>query len=75
MAKKSAQRFCLTDDRMVLAVKRAHNHLLHLLLTLITGGLWLPIWALVCVRAATKPYRCPVCGAETWAYPPERRRQ
>jgi hypothetical protein len=35
---------------------------LHLLLTLITFGLWLPVWVLLAVFGAFKPYRCTVCG-------------
>ncbi len=27
--------------------RRRPNHILHLLLTIITGGLWLPVWLLL----------------------------
>src|SRR5437773_4179666 len=38
------------------------NHLLHLLLTVLLGGLWLPVWLLAAVYRG--PFRCSSCGAK-----------
>lgn len=32
------------EDRIVIVQKRRVNHGMHFILTLLTGGLWLPIW-------------------------------
>jgi hypothetical protein len=39
------------DDRVVVVTGRPVNHVVHLLLTIITGGLWIVVWILV---AATR---------------------
>src|SRR5262245_23874604 len=36
------------------------NHLMHAVLTILLGGLWLPVWALAAFYPG--PYRCPACG-------------
>jgi hypothetical protein len=44
----------------VLARAKGTSHILHLLLTIVTGGLWLIVWLLV--SAKKKDWRCPLCG-------------
>lgn len=39
----------MQQQQVVVQQKRGVNHGLHLVLTLITFGLWLPIWILDCV--------------------------
>jgi hypothetical protein len=34
----------------------------HLLLTLVTGGLWAVVWVSLLVGKALRPWRCCVCG-------------
>jgi hypothetical protein len=41
--------------------RESARHLLHLLLTLATAGLWVVVWFLA--SYATGPWRCSVCGA------------
>ncbi len=43
---------------------RRHNpsHLLHLMLTLLLSGLWLPVWIIAAIYRG--PYRCRACGAK-----------
>lgn len=65
------RRYCAEDDRMVLAEKETPNHLLHLLLTLITAGLWLIIWIFVAIGSDFGKYKCPQCGANTRSRPPK----
>lgn len=74
-----SRRYCPEDDRMVFAEKQTPNHILHLLMSIITVGFWLPIWLIVVVVSDLGAYRCPVCGARTrgrapWGWKPRRRR-
>lgn len=52
------RKWCKECDRYVLATAQGANHILHLLLSLISFGLWLPIWFLCCLVR----FRCPQCG-------------
>jgi hypothetical protein len=68
MAVHKERQYCPEDDAMVLAERQAPNHILHLLLTVFTAGLWLIAWLLVVATAP--PFRCPRCGARTSRHPP-----
>lgn len=74
------RRYCPEDDRMVLAEKQTPNHILHLLLSIVTAGVWIIVWILVALGNDFAAYRCPHCGAKTRAraprgwQPPRRRR-
>jgi len=37
-----------------------------LLLTLLTAGLFLPIWLLIDVLGVLRPYKCQTCGRSKW---------
>lgn len=65
-----ARRYCPEEEKMVLAQKQTPNHILHLLLTLVTFGAWAIVWAIVAVSAPGR-YRCPSCGAFTHDYSPK----
>lgn len=44
---------------------RSHvSHLLHLVISILTFGLWIPIWILVSLSAT---WNCTTCGARTYA--------
>lgn len=53
---------CKTCGQPRLFEKDGTNHILHLLLTVFTAGIWLPIWLLVGLNNMMKPYHCPICG-------------
>lgn len=65
MGTAKLRRYCPEDDQMVLAEKQTPNHILHLLLSLVTAGLWIVVWILVTIGAHLGAYRCPHCGAKT----------
>lgn len=65
MGTETAQRYCPNDQKMVLAVRQTPNHVLHLLLSVITFGFWVIIWFVTSVRASYRPYRCQQCGSKT----------
>lgn len=64
MGTKHAPRYCRSCDQRVLGVASTPNHVLHLLLTLITVGLWLPVWLLIALFS-DQSFRCPQCGGKT----------
>lgn len=61
MAVEFDQAFCEECNRRVRAERKATNHILHLLLTILTLGLWIPFWSLSSVRIGG--WRCPHCGS------------
>lgn len=60
-----SQMFCPNERRLVLAERPSPNHILHLLLSIVTAGIWLIVWLLLIVFRG--PYRCPHCGARAKA--------
>jgi hypothetical protein len=48
------------DQRMLLRDKP--NHILHLILTIVTLGLWALVWIVVAARKSNAPARCSHCG-------------
>jgi hypothetical protein len=61
MGQKQTQKYCKYCEDYVLATRRETNHILHLLLTLITGGIWFIIWIIVAMN--TDKWRCTQCGS------------
>lgn len=61
MGIQKAQRYCRNDNRLVLAERQTPSRILHLLLTLVTAGLWLVVWVPLELFAPAA-YRCPACG-------------
>jgi len=57
---EETQRYCPSCARNVLARRRGTNHVLHLLLTMFTMGLWLLVWMGQSVRFGG--WRCSQCG-------------
>ena len=53
---------CPRCRRQHLFIKREINHLLHLVLAILTGGLWLVTWMVLCVGRVMRPWRCRRCG-------------
>ncbi len=64
MGVEQSQRFCDHCDEYVLAVRKGTNHILHLLLSIITGGIWIIVWILVSVKMGG--WRCSKCGSPVY---------
>jgi len=60
MGTKQGSDFCYHCNEQVLTQQETPNHILHLLLTILVCGLWLPVWVVIC--ACVKPARCSTCG-------------
>ena len=50
--------------------KERSNHTGHLVASKLSGGLWLPVYALAGGASALKKYRCDTCGSVEGARPP-----
>jgi DNA-directed RNA polymerase subunit RPC12/RpoP len=55
--------FCNQCKRQTLHIKSVFSGGMGCLLTIITGGLFLPIWLLLAFAQVFKPYRCQQCGS------------
>jgi hypothetical protein len=62
MATKQIQKFCSECGRNTLHAKEIFGGGWGCLLTILTGGLFLPVWFLADVLGIIKPYRCQICG-------------
>jgi hypothetical protein len=62
MSKITTRKTCKTCGQKRMFEKEKQNNTLHLILTLLTLGCWLPVWFLIAIAGAFKPYRCTVCG-------------
>ena len=51
--------FCPYCQKQVIAEKEGTNHILHLLLSVLTSGFWVIIWILC---ALSGEWRCSQCG-------------
>lgn len=62
---EQTQDHCARCDRVTLHQRTVDpvNHVLHLLVTLLCCGAWLPVWGVVTLAGPRRsPYRCAVCG-------------
>jgi DNA-directed RNA polymerase subunit RPC12/RpoP len=57
--------YCSHCDKDVLCRAQTPNHVLHLILSIVTGGTWLIIWGILAIRA--KEWRCGLCGQKILA--------
>jgi hypothetical protein len=66
MAERITRRWCPRCEMRVKALRQQPNHILHLLLSLLTLGFWVLAWLLVSMN---RDWRCSECGATTRANP------
>ncbi len=52
--------FCVTCNKNVMVRRKGTNHILHLLLSIITFGFWIIVWILVALKIGS--WRCTQCG-------------
>ena len=60
MSYDEISKYCNFCGKQVLARSPRPNHILHLLLTIITGGLWCLVWLHYSVK--NKEWHCSFCG-------------
>ena len=62
MRRNKIRAHCLRCRHQQLFVRAVLNHPLHLLLTLLTLGLWSVSWVALCIGRLLRPWRCEHCG-------------
>lgn len=62
MSMQSASGFCKVCNMRRLIQRPGTNHILHLLMTVLTCGFWAIIWLLSSVKIGG--WRCSVCGSK-----------
>lgn len=63
MATKNEMRHCKACKKMTVSIKNPPNHILHLILSVLTVGIWVFVWVFA---AAFQPMpRCTECGSRT----------
>ncbi|KKN68331.1 hypothetical protein LCGC14_0452070 [marine sediment metagenome] len=60
MAKQEKGGYCKVCDKNVLVWRKGTNHILHLILSLLTFGLWLPVWIFISIKIGG--WKCSTCG-------------
>lgn len=53
--------YCNQCGKKVVVFRKGTNHILHLIMTLLTAGLWLFIWIGSCIKFGG--WRCNECGS------------
>lgn len=54
--------FCKLCESRNKLERKSPNHILHTLLSVISAGFWIPMWALISVW--TNPWTCSKCGTK-----------
>ena len=61
MGVKTSGVYCGNCKKNVMAQRNAPNHILHLVLSVMTVGFWLVVWVLLAI-AGVNSKRCTECG-------------
>ncbi len=62
MATQYSSVWCKRCGQYRQGVRQGANHVLHLLLSVLTLGWWIPVWILICICGTTAGWRCSQCG-------------
>ena len=63
MPVSQSSRFCPQCQQNTLHIKHRYSGSMGCLLTVVTGGLFLPFWALCDLLGVLRPARCQTCGS------------
>jgi len=61
-ATSSMHAYCARCRHRHIFVRAKINHPIHLILSILTFGLWLISWVAVCIGTILRPWRCEHCG-------------
>jgi hypothetical protein len=59
------RQWCPECKKYVIAVRPKTNLVMNLLLSVLTMGLWLIVWACTADLGTRRPHQCPSCGTGT----------
>lgn len=62
MGTQYKQAYCNDCNRLVRAERIGTERIVHLVLSIITFGLWLPLWGVATTLAMLNGFQCPNCG-------------
>jgi len=62
---KQTSSYCATCGKQTLHAKEGISNLLHLILSIITVGLWIPVWIFLGLKSTGSKMRCQVCGTKS----------
>ena len=62
---KQQYQFCSNCNQIMPANSYKVNHILHALLSVLTIGFWIIIWALICLGTLDTNFYCVKCGNKT----------
>jgi DNA-directed RNA polymerase subunit RPC12/RpoP len=58
--------WCPTCKGQRLLLRERPNHILHLILTIVTLGLWANVWVIIAAQKSGAPARCSQCGTQVF---------
>ncbi len=61
MANQETGGYCKHCDKKVMLQRPGSNHILHLIFSIITLGIWIPIWILISIQIGG--WLCKDCGS------------
>lgn len=62
--RKTSTGYCPVCGRQTLFAKEGISNVLHLLLSVVTAGLWIPVWIFLAVKSGGSSMRCQTCGTK-----------
>lgn len=62
MPEKKTGGYCKNCEKDVVIFRKGTNHLMHVLLALLTAGLWLIVWLIAALKY--NAWRCSQCGSK-----------
>ena len=65
MATQFVARSCASCQKITTQLAPKTSHLLHLILSILTGGIWLVVWAIVAFKNSWSLPTCTLCGTQT----------
>ncbi len=65
MANQETGGYCKHCDKKVMLQRSGTNHILHVILSVLTAGIWIPIWILTSIKVGG--WRCKECGSSASA--------
>jgi hypothetical protein len=65
VASETIMKYCATCQKQTPQIRPRASNVLHLLMSVITLGLWLPVWFIIGLRNTSARPLCTVCGNDT----------
>lgn len=62
MSEQHKSGFCERCQKQGVVFRKRPNHILHLILSVLTGGIWIIVWLLLSLKVGG--WRCAACGSE-----------